>query len=82
MAILQAIGFLFGQGSGSIISRKLGQQKAEEASKTASTGFFFAFGLSVTAVIICGIFIDSIIKFLGSTPTIAPYAKTYISFIY
>lgn len=81
MAILQAIGFLFGQGSGSIISRKLGQQKCDEASQIASTGFFFAFGISIIAAIICGIFLDSIIIFLGSTPTIAPYAKTYIIFI-
>ena len=27
------------------------------------------------------IWLDSIVMFLGSTPTIAPYAKTYISFI-
>lgn len=81
MAILQAIGFLFGQGSGSIISRKLGQQKCEEASQIASTGFFFAFGIAIIAAIICSIFLEPIIMFLGSTPTIAPYAKTYITFI-
>lgn len=81
MAILQAIGFLFGQGSGSIISRKLGQKNTEEASSTASTGFFFAFSISLIAVIICGIFLDKIIFLLGSTETIAPFAKIYISFI-
>lgn len=81
MAILQAIGFLFGQGSGSIISRKLGQKKTDEATQIASTGFFFAFLLSLIAVIICGIFLDRIIFFLGSTETIAPFAKTYITFI-
>ena len=30
MSILQAIGFLFGQGSGSVISRLLGQRKSQE----------------------------------------------------
>lgn len=81
MAILQAIGFLFGQGAGSIISRQLGQKNAKKASEFASTGFFFAFGISVAAVVICAFFLDNIIIFLGSTETIAPYAKTYISFI-
>lgn len=81
MAIIQAIGFLFGQGAGSIISRKLGQQKTEEATVTASTAFFFAFGLAVIAVVICSIFLSKIILLLGSTPTIAPYATTYILFI-
>lgn len=81
MAILQAIGFLFGQGAGSIISRQLGQKNAKKASEFASTGFFFAFGISVAAVVVCAFFLDNIIIFLGSTETIAPYAKTYISFI-
>lgn len=30
MAFVQAVGFLFGQGSGSIVARKLGQRKREE----------------------------------------------------
>ena len=39
MAILQAIGFMFGQGSGSLIARLLGQQDRKSASRIASTGF-------------------------------------------
>ena len=81
MAILQAIGFLFGQGSGSMISRKLGNKDIETASQIASTGFFTALFLSIIATIICFIFLDPIIFMLGSTETIAPYAKTYILFI-
>lgn len=41
MAIIQACGFFFGHGSGNYMSRKLGEQKTEEASVMASTGFFF-----------------------------------------
>ena len=37
MAILQAFGFMFGHGAGSIISRKLGQKDSESASRFAST---------------------------------------------
>lgn len=81
MAILQAIGFLFGQGAGSMISRKLGNKDSESASIIASTGFFTAFIIALIATIICFIFLDPIVFLLGSTKTIAPYAKTYIRFI-
>ena len=45
MAIIQAIGFTFGQGSGNHISRLLGQQQREEAEHTASAAFFSALSL-------------------------------------
>ena len=81
MAILQAIGFMFGQGSGSIISRALGQCDKKSASIHTSIGFFssFLFGLLITAAGF--IFLDEIIMLLGSTETIAPFAKTYITYI-
>ena len=41
MAVIQAIGFFFGHGSGNYISRKLGERNTEEASLMASFGFFF-----------------------------------------
>lgn len=81
MAILQAIGFLFGQGCGSILSRKLGQKDEEGASVVASTGFFAAFILALIVEIICFFFLDDLVIGLGSTITIAPYAKTYITYI-
>ena len=81
MSIIQAVGFMFGQGSGSIISRALGNKDTDNAGKTATTGFFSVlfFGAVIT---VCGfIFLDPLVKFLGSTDTIAPYAKTYITYI-
>lgn len=81
MSILQAIGFTFGQGSGSIISRRLGDKDASKASVIASTAFCLSFLIAIAASIICYIFLDPIIMFLGSTKTIAPYARTYITFI-
>ena len=81
MAIIQAFGFMFGQGSGSIISRALGARDTEAASRTASTGCFGSF-MSGAAITVIGFAnIDRIVFALGSTETIAPYAKTYISFI-
>lgn len=50
MAIIQAFGFMFGHGAGSIISRKLGARDSESASKFASTAFVCSFlsGLCIT----------------------------------
>lgn len=81
MAILQAVGFMFGQGSGSIIARLLGAKDKESASVTASTGFFCALFLGLLIEIPGFLFLDPLVMLLGSTETIAPYAKTYISFI-
>jgi putative MATE family efflux protein len=81
MAIIQAFGFMFGQGSGSIISRALGGRDTETASRTASTGCFGSFMCGAAITVIGFANVDRIIFALGSTETIAPYAKTYISFI-
>ncbi len=81
MAILQAIGFLFGQGGGSIISRQLGARDNDRASVTASVSFFSAFLVAVITAVVCFIFLDPLVMLLGSTKTIAPYAKTYIEYI-
>lgn len=43
MAIIQALGFFFGHGSGNYISRRLGAQDFEEASTMAANGFFLSF---------------------------------------
>ncbi len=78
MAILQAIGFMFGQGGGSILSRQLGAKEEEKASVTASVAFFSAFFVSFLVALICGFLLNPIVMFLGSTVTIAPYASVYI----
>ncbi len=81
MSILQAVGFMFGQGSGSILSRRLGSKDVDGASVTASTGFFCAFGITLVIEILCFIFMDTLVRILGSTETIAPYAKQYLTYI-
>lgn len=81
MSVIQAFGFLFGQGAGSICSRSLGSKDRESAAVNASVGFFASFAAGLLITVTGFIFLDGIVTFLGSTPTIAPYAKTYLSFI-
>ena len=78
MAILQAVGFMIGQGSGSIISRRLGQKNEDAASRIASTAFFMALGIGIMLEIGCLIFIEPLMYIFGSTDTILSYAKTYV----
>ena len=81
MAILQAAGFMFGQGSGSILSRALGSKDRESASLHASLGFFCSFFCGLVISVVSFFNLDGIVRFLGSTPTIAPFARTYIFYI-
>lgn len=81
MAIIQAFGFMFGQGSGSIISRSLGGRDEQNASNTATTGIICSFICGLLFIIIGLPFVDELVMLLGSTDTIAVYAKTYIYFI-
>lgn len=77
MAVLQAVGFMYGQGSGNYIARALGARRQTEAEEMASTGFFAAV---ITGFILMGIgllFLPQLVVLLGSTQTIAPYAIAY-----
>lgn len=81
MAVIQAIGFGLGMGSGSNISKLLGQQKNKEADIIASTGFFSAITFGLILTFFGTIFIDFLMKNLGATETILPYAKDYAKYI-
>lgn len=81
MAIIQAFGFMFGHGAGSIISRKLGAKDSESASKYASTAFVCAFFAGLCISVFGFLFLNPLLKLLGSTDTILPYARKYAVFI-
>ena len=80
-AVIQAIGFFFGQGSGNNMSRQLGSHHEDTAAVLASTGFFSAFILSAVIAVPCLIFLEPISVFLGSSETILPYAVDYMFWI-
>ena len=81
MAVIQAVGFFFGHGSGNFISRELGKHHTEEASNMASTGFFLSLFTGLAICVLGEIFLSPLATFLGSSPTILPYAKEYLSVI-
>ena len=81
MAIIQAVGFFFGHGSGNYISRELGKKNYEEASNMAATGFFSALAAGAVICVLGQIFLEPLAYLLGSTDTILPYTKQYLSVI-
>lgn len=68
MAIIQAFGFFFGQGSGNFISRALGAQDDSEAETMASTGnlcaLFFGFLILAAGLL----FQEDVLHLLGAAP--------------
>lgn len=81
MAIIQACGFFFGHGSGNYISKKLGQQQTEDATKMAATAFFSALIFGVVFMLLGSVFRTNLVYLLGATDKIAPYAVDYLQFI-
>ncbi|MCF0127747.1 MAG: MATE family efflux transporter [Pseudobutyrivibrio sp.] len=81
MAIIQAFGFMYGQGGGSICSRALGAKDTEKASRFTSTSFFAALATGLFMTVFGLLFIEPLMYLLGSTDTILPYAKTYAFYI-
>lgn len=81
MAIIQAVAFAIGIGSGSTISRKLGQQNNEDADILCSSGFVISLIFGFVLLIFGNIFIEPLMILLGSTETILPYAASYAKYI-
>ena len=81
MAILQACGFFFGHGSGNYISRKLGAEDVENASRMAANGFFSALGAGALIALAGLLFLKPLSLALGSTMTILPYTCDYLRII-
>lgn len=81
MAIIQAIGFFYGQGSGVYISAQLGKKNYQEASNMAATGFYSALATGLIICILGQIFLEPLAYLLGSTPTILPYTEAYLRVI-
>lgn len=81
MSLIQAAGFGIGMGANSLISRRLGARRDEEANLYGSSAFFAA----VLAGLLLGVggllTIRPLMRLLGSTPTMLPYSCAYARYI-
>lgn len=82
MTIIQALGFTVAIGASSMISRMLGEKNNKAADMYASTAFFSALILGIFVAAIGLLFLNPLMKLLGATPTILPYARDYAQYIF
>ena len=67
MAVIQALGFMFGHGCGNFLSRMLGAGKKKEASEMASTGFALALLTGLLVLSLGTVFLRPLTEFLASS---------------
>ncbi|MCR2033322.1 MATE family efflux transporter [Anaerofustis stercorihominis] len=77
--IIVGLGLLFGNGAASYISRLLGKGEKDTANKVANTALFSSIFVGTAIIILTVIFLNPILKLLGATESILPYAVTYTS---
>lgn len=75
--VIVGFGLLFGNGGGSYISRLLGKGDTSTAEKVASTSLYCALCTGIVLISLSQIFLNPILRVLGATPTILPFATTY-----
>ena len=81
MAIMQAMGFFCGQGSGSFLSRMLGAGETRKAEEMSATGFALALILGTVVAIGGNILARPLCRMLGATDTTMRDTLTYMRII-
>lgn len=76
--ILTAFGNLFGIGGGSLIARKLGEKRTEDARHVASFSLFGALLCTLVYSAILGFFTDPILRLLGASDATIGYGRDYL----
>lgn len=72
-----AFSLLFGDGAAAFLSLKLGEKKADEASKGSAAGIIGFVGIGIIISIIYLIFLEPFCRVFGASDAILPYAKDY-----
>ena len=81
MAVIQALGFFCGQGSGNYLSRMLGAGKQEEAEKMAATGLALSMILGVVVAAASVLNIRQLAEFLGARGGTVEETVSYLRII-
>lgn len=75
--VVVGLGLLFGNGSASYLSRLLGNRDQEQADRVASTALYSSVAVGAVLITFSMIFLRPILRLLGATDSIMPYAMTY-----
>lgn len=80
--LLMGVAQTYGVGGASIVSRRLGEGKEDEAASVAGSALVISF-LSAIALSALGlIFLDPLLKAFGASDAILPYSREYMSVIF
>ena len=79
--IIMAFALTIGIGGASIISRRMGEGREEEAALTFGNMVLLTLSISVVLLGIGWIFMDGILRIFGATDTLLPSAQEYFSVI-
>jgi putative MATE family efflux protein len=74
---LGGVATIVGVGGASVVSRALGEQDTEGASRTVANTFLIFWMVAITITIFGTLLVKPIVYLLGATDSIAPYAITY-----
>lgn len=77
--VIVGLGLLFGNGAASYLSRLLGRGEHHTADKAASTALYSSIFVGAFIILCSVIFLKPLLKLLGATDSILPYAVTYAS---
>jgi putative efflux protein, MATE family len=75
--VIVGIAMMFGSGAASYIARLLGENKDDEANRTASTALITSLFTGLIFIIATLCFLDKLLIALGATETILPYARAF-----
>ncbi|SHI06823.1 putative efflux protein, MATE family [Clostridium collagenovorans DSM 3089] len=79
--VLMALGLLIGVGAASCVGKFLGAQKYESANRAGGLSILLCIIFSIFIMIIGFTFMDSIMKLMGASDTVLPFAKSYSTWL-
>lgn len=79
--IFTALGTVFGVGGTSLISRSLGEGKTKFAKKVSSFCMWMCIGVGIVVSFFMLIFLDQILKIIGTNGDTMPLAHTYMKIV-
>ncbi|MBE6913794.1 MAG: MATE family efflux transporter [Ruminococcaceae bacterium] len=79
--ILTALSNLFGVGGGSLMSRLLGEKRAQDAKRVGVFSVYGALALAIVYALICFLFTEPLARLLGASDNTIGYAVSYLFWV-